>query len=126
MNHHRVSALSPQLLRERHGEGRLATAIRTVHRHQNVVEPGGRRLRGDPAQQRVLTAGLLQTHAISIAQLSNSDAWRPGLPALGLMESLPATWLTEASRNCGSTGQPKACPATHVHVRARPQPAHTV
>src|SRR4051812_24628267 len=35
------------------------------------------------------------------------------------------SFLTEASRNCGSTGQPKACPATHAHLRARPQPPHT-
>jgi transposase len=28
----------------------------------------------------------------------------------------------EATRNCGSTGQPQACPTTHAQLRARPQP----
>ena len=34
--------------------------------------------------------------------------------------------LTGASRTCGSTGPGPACPATHDHVRTRPQPSpHT-
>jgi hypothetical protein len=32
------------------------------------------------------------------------------------------SFATEASRDCGSTGQLQACPATHDQLRARPEP----